>query len=183
MTPEIAVILQRASARRTMLAGLLDALPLEYWERRAPGDAWSVRDHVAHLAVVDRPFLPLLAEAAGGAFDCWLGGRERGALIRTREANMDSMAGLEIGALRAALGRARADVEGALSALPAAACDMLVHIPDATGPWGEPVALPLRNYLVSWAEHDGVHEAAIRRAILTLPDLVTVMFVRAARSG
>lgn len=183
MTPEIAVIVQRASARRQVLEGLLDALPGEYWEQRAPGDSWSVRNHVEHLATVDRPLVSLLEDAHRGATECWLGGPGAGALLDAREAGMVALAGVEARELRLLLRRERAAVESALAALPPSACDCTVRIAGAIGSGGEPAAWPLRTYLASWAEHDGLHEAAIRVAIAAPPDLATVMLLRAARSG
>lgn len=183
MIPEVAVIARRAAARRAMLDGLLDAIPTSYWEQRAPGDAWSVRNHLEHVATADRPLLALLEEARRGTGEAWLGGPEPGAFLRARDEAMTEVSALPIGDLRDLLCASRAAVETALATLPFAACECAVRVAGAEDRWGMPVAWPLRTYLASWAGHDGLHEAAIRNAITSPPDLVTIMQARRGGSG
>lgn len=183
MIPEVAVIARRAAARRAMLDGLLDAIPPSFWEYCAPEDAWTVRNHVEHVATADRPLLALLEEARWGTGEAWLGGPEPGAFLRERDEAMTEVSALTIGDLRELLRVSRAAVEAALATLPFAACECMVRVAGTEDRWGMPVEWTLRTYLASWAAHDGLHEAAIRTAITSPPNLVAIMQARRGGSG
>jgi hypothetical protein len=178
MTPETAVLLQRAAARRLILEGLLDSIPPDSWERQAPGDAWSARSHLAHLATIDELVLPIVRQASDGNPVLWLGGPEPGDLELKRTAALVSVAGASTAQLRAAMSATRETVARAVGSLPQHALERLVRMARTEDGWSVPAAWPLRTYLAGWAEHDGVHEEAIRRAMTAPPDFSTVALIR-----
>ena len=161
-----------------MLEGLLDSIPATYWERQASDDAWSARDHLRHLATIDDLVLPLVQNACAGCAVMWLAGPEPGDPERQRMAAMDSVAGASTAELRARMSASREAVTGAVSQLPHDALERLVRMASSANSRGRLQEWPLRTYLAGWAEHDTVHEGAIRRAMTAPPDLSAVALVR-----
>ena len=76
----------------------------------------------------------------------------------------------------------REAVVAALLAVRVETLEREVRVAGVLTPWGEPHASSLRTHLTGWAgQHDGEHEAAIRRAIETPPD-VTALTLAARRA-
>ena len=183
--PEMRTLVERAAARRHVLEGLIASVPEDYWERQATGDAWTALDHVRHVATVDG-MLVELAEAAGRpGEELWVGGtQDAGALEGRRVALMEGVGEQGIDELVATMWESREAAVEALLALPVEALDREVRVAGVVTPWGEPHVFTLRAYLAAWAEHDGEHEAAIRRAIETPPDVTALtLAARRARRG
>ena len=180
--PEVRTLVERAAARRHVLEGLIASVPDDYWDRQASDDAWTALDHVRHVATVDG-MLVELAEAAGRPGEgLWVGGtRDAAALEGRRVGLMDGVREESVGELAETMRESREAAVEALLALPAAALEREVRVAGVLTPWGEPHAFSLRAYLTAWAEHDGEHEAAIRRAIETPPD-VTALTLAARRT-
>jgi hypothetical protein len=157
---------------------LLDSIPATYLERQAPDDRWSARNHLQHLATIDDLVLPLVQQAGAGNAVLWLAGPEPGDLERQRTAATDSVARASTDELRARMLVSREAVAGAVSRLPQLALERLVLTAGTEDGWSTPTEWSLRTYLAGWAEHDTVHEVAIRRAITAPPDLATVALMR-----
>lgn len=76
----------------------------------------------------------------------------------------------------------RARLVALLGQLGARHMEARVFVAGVVDGWGEPVAWELRRYLAAIPEHDSEHEAAIRRAVSSAPDLSAVAVAqRAAR--
>ena len=183
--PEMRTLVERAATRRHVLEGLIASVPDEYWERRAPGDDWTALDHVRHVATVDAMVVELV-EAAERPGELWAGGvREADELEARRTALMDGVRDRDIHELVATMRESREAAVGALLALSQGALDREVRVAGVLTPWGEPHASSLRVHLGGWAaEHDREHEAAIRRAIETPPDLTALtLAARRARAN
>ena len=173
MLPEIRVLIERAEMRRAALEGLLEAVPGDYWDRRAPEDEWSAVEHLRHVATVDDLLVSLLREVESGLDEVWLaGGAPSG---DDRIAAMRSVEGLSVEELAGRMRGARQRAARQVGRLGQVALETAVIMPGAVDAWGMPVRWPLRRYLVAWVEHDDVHGTAIRRAISTPPDLSTIM--------
>lgn len=171
LVPEVRTLLERAEARRLVLEGLIASVPREYWERRAPEDAWSAFDHFCHLATIDSFLSELLAAAAEAGQSLWVAGTSDARELEARRIlMMESVTALGITELREAMRQSRAVTVEALQALPPESLGRDVRVAGVDSPWGEPRVFALRAYLTLWAEHDSDHEGAIRRAIETPPD-------------
>ena len=171
LVPEVRTLLERAEARRLVLEGLIASVPREYWERRAPEDAWSAFDHFCHLATIDSFLSELLAAAAEAGQILWVAGTSDARELEARRIlMMESVTALGIPELREAMRQSRAVTVEALQALPPESLGRDVRVAGVDSPWGEPRVFALRAYLTLWAEHDSDHEGAIRRAIETPPD-------------
>lgn len=182
MLPELRVLVERAEARRASLDGLLDALPADYWSRVAAGEAWSIHDQVAHLAGSEALIGGMLREVVGGAARVWVGGTEDArALLEFRQRALEVWAGAGVDSLRAATSDARMALNEGVAALQQGQLECTVHVAGAVDRWGEPLAWPLRQYLAAWTAHDPEHEASIRRAMTTPPDLSTVALTQRRR--
>lgn len=182
MLPELQVLLERAAARRAMLDGLLDVIPVEDWERRADGDAWSIENHVQHLASVEALTIETIDAVRAGAAEVWAGGSERlTELLEARALAMAEVADLEAGDLRARMAESRAAMNAAVGSLQPPHLDATVRISGVVDSWGRPVGMSLRAYLRAWPEHDLEHDGAIRRALQARPDLSTAALVRRAQ--
>lgn len=180
--PEVQVLLERARSARLSLDGLLDVLPADYWSRAAPGSRWDVRDQLAHVASADDLLHDLLRTVAAGHETAWLGGTQDATeLLSLREAPQTTFAGLPLEALRCRIVDARAAVESTLPSLDLWMLEANVSIAGAVDRWGEPLRWGLRAYLATWAHHDSAHEADIRAAIATTPDLSTVALTQRRR--
>jgi hypothetical protein len=180
MEPEQRVFVERARARRWQLEALVAAIPEGYWDRRAPGDDWSARDHLAHLATVDQLVVELLDALRQGQ-QAWLGGPEPAALERRREDARLRVRGEPTGVLLATMRAERGRALAALRSSPATLLDGTVRVASVLDAWGRATSWSLRAYLASWIEHDDLHAEAIRRAITVPPDLSTVLLARRAR--
>lgn len=184
--PEMRTLVERAATRRHVLEGLIASVPDEYWERRAPGDDWTALDHVRHVATVDAMMVELVEAAERPGEELWAGGaREADELEARRTELMDGVRDQDIHALVATMRESREAAVGALLALSQGALDREVRVAGVLTPWGEPHASSLRVHLGGWAaEHDREHEAAIRRAIETPPDLTALtLAARRARGN
>ena len=95
-------------------------------------------------------------------------------LLVQREAPLARMADLSRAELRQATAESRSAVESAAGGIDASMLEAGVFIAGAVDRWGAPVRWGLREYLASWAAHDSAHEADIRAALATPPDLSTV---------
>ena len=169
--PEVQTLVARAAARRLVLDGLIAAIPDDYWERRAPGDAWSASDHLRHLATIDGFLGALLETAAASGQALWVAGTHDAAELEAQRAEMmDAVSDRNAGELRLAMHESRAMTVVALQALRPESLGRDIRIAGVTSPWGEPKVFELRAYLSVWAEHDGDHESGIRHAIETPPD-------------
>lgn len=176
MHPVLRVLLDRADARRGSLLGLAEAVPGDYWARTAPGDAWSAWEHFAHALSADELLLPVLERSRSGRGPIDLGAGDSFAF--EREAALRRLAALDFrDAVARAAGWRRRLVE-ALSDFEPTQLERPLLIPGVRSAWGEPLAVSLYGYLEQWAAHDGVHEAAIREAMLTPPDLSAVMLAK-----
>ena len=178
-------LVERAAARRHVLEGLIASVPDSYWDRQASDDAWTALDHVRHVATVDSMLVELAGAAGRLGEELWVGGtRYTATLEGLRVGLMDGVGEQSVGDLAETMRESRAAAVEGLLALPAAALEREVRVAGVLTPWGEPHAFTLRAYLTAWAEHDGEHEAAIRRAIETPPDATALsLAARRIRSG
>lgn len=182
MLPELRVLVERAEARRASLDGLLDALPADYWGRVAAGEAWSIQDQVAHLAGSEALIGGMLREVASGAARVWVGGtQDPGALLDFRQRALEVWAGEPTESLRQAAAESRRALKEGVAQLQHGHLECTVYVAGAVDRWGEPLAWPLRQYLGAWTAHDPEHEASIRRAMTTPPDLSTVALTQRRR--
>lgn len=182
MLPELRVLLERAEARRASLDGLLDALPVEYWGRVAAGEMWSIQEQVAHLAGSEALIGGMLREVASGAARVWVGGTDDAtALLGFRQRDLDVWVGAGVESLRQAAVDARKALNEGVAQLQHGHLECTVHVAGAVDRWGELLAWPLREYLDAWTAHDPGHEASIRRAMTTPPDLSTVALTQRRR--
>src|SRR5512141_1099719 len=92
MLAEVRVLLERSAARRLTLEGLLDALPADYWDRAAAGEAWSIRQHVGHLAGADEMMSELVEDVLSGAASAWVGRTEDPAMLASMRQRSVSVA-------------------------------------------------------------------------------------------
>jgi len=164
--------------RRASLEDLLAAIPEDYWDRRPPGDEWTAAAHLRHVATVDDLLVEVLAAAKAGAEEVILGGSNAGGSDDARTDAMRSVEGLSIEQLIRRMRDSRAGAIARIGRLGGAGLESMVLFPGAVDAWGTPLRWPLRSYLASWVEHDGVHAEAIRAAVSTPPDLATVMLTR-----
>ncbi len=184
--PEVRTLFERAAARRHVLEGLIASVPDDFWARRAADDDWTALDHVRHVATFEGIVIELADAARRPGEELWVGNaREAAALEARRIRLMEGVAEQGITELAATMRASREAAVEALAALPQAALDREVRIAGATAPLGAPHTFTVRACLAIWAEHDGEHEAAIRRAIETPPDLtaLTLAARRARGSG
>ena len=181
--PEMRTLVERAAARRHVLEGLIASVPEDYWDRRAPDDAWTALEHVRHVATVDAMVVELLEAAERPEEELWAGGvRDVAELEARRVELMEAVRDQDIHELVVTMRESREAVVVALLAIRVEALDREVRVAGVVTPWGEPHASSLRAHLTGWAgQHDGEHEAAIRRAIETPPD-VTALTLAARRA-
>lgn len=181
MLPEVRVFLERAGARRQSLFGLVEAIPPAYWPRTAPGDAWSARNHLEHVATADDFLGSLILDIVRGA-EPWLAGTAdpRGLLFARAEA-MQRFESLPLEALLDAMAGARSMLVESLARLEPAHLLGPVFFAGHVSAWGEPLPITFSSYLDAWSAHDTAHEAAIRDAVSTPPDLVAVAMARRLR--
>ena len=179
MLPEVRVILERAATHRTSLEGLLDAVPNDYWDRRAPGEAWSAHDHLAHVATIDVLTSQTLSEILEGVRVAWLAGTTVPAqLAARREASLQEVQTATPQALRERMRQTRAELARVVRSLDSASLESNICVAGVLDAWGQPVAFGVRRYLAGLPDHDTGHELAIRRAITAAPDLSTVALTR-----
>jgi len=184
MLPEVRVIVERAAARRASLEGLIEAIPADYWARRATGEAWSAHDHLAHVAGIDALTSETLTQILGGERAAWIAGATTPEMLATRrEALLDEAAGMAVAALRERMRETRAELVELLAGLDTGHLEVTVLVAGVVDAWGEPLAVGLRRYLASLPEHDTEHEHAIRQAISAPPDLSAVALTRRLSGG
>jgi DinB superfamily len=182
MLPEVRVLIERAAARRFALEGLLDAIPADYWARSAPGDAWPVRGHVEHLATIEEMVAETVRAINSGDREAWAGGASTVQALGERRGSLMAAVGASSnGQLRERMASSRNDLAWSLAALEPAHLDAGVLVAGIVDTWRQPVRFTLRQYLSSWPEHDVEHDASIRRALATTPDLSTAALVRRAQ--
>ncbi len=156
--PEVHSLLGRAATGRFQLLSLVDVLEEPHFRLRAEGDAWTVHDHLAHVAAVDGITTEIVASVSAQPLDLtpFLALREPRRLAFL-DADHEPVA---------ALARTRETMTATLAALDPSALSSAVVFPAADA-WAQPVAMQLRSYLVEWAIHDRLHEASIREAVRT----------------
>ena len=173
--PEIRTLVERAAARRQVLEGLIESVPDDYWERQASGDAWSALDHLRHVATVDAMLVELVEAAQDPDEELWAGKTSDAEVLEARRvALMDRVREQPVETLLETMLESRAGAVEAVLGMSVETLDREVRVAGVQTAWGEPQAFPLRSYLAVWAEHDGEHEAAIRQAIETPPDVTTL---------
>ncbi|MEO9254213.1 MAG: DinB family protein [Tepidiformaceae bacterium] len=183
MLPEIRTFVERAIAHRQLLDDLLDVIPDEYWLRRAIGEDWNARNHLEHVATADDLLDGDLERVIAGSPQIWLGGNADAAVLgELRRGAIDAVADESIRGLREQMARGRERTLASLGQLRSVHLETAVFVPGLMTAWGEPFRLPLREYLAAWPSHDSEHEAAIRRAITSPPDLSAVALTRRKRS-
>lgn len=176
MHPVLRVLVERAAAKRTSLLGLASVVPDGYWTRSSLGDAWTARQHLAHALTSDDGVAAFIGTAAEQ------GRAEPGIDIEaSRSAAMERGAALPLPELIALAEAGRTSLVKVLAALGPADLERQLVVPRVATAWGEPVTITLYRYLEQWAAHDGVHEAAIREAIATSPDLTAIAMTRRRR--
>lgn len=180
--PEVRVLLERAAARRSSLDGLLDALPGDYYDRVAQGEAWSIREQVVHLAASEEMLTTLIGEVTHGASRAWVGGtQDLATLLELRARPLHEFAAPGMSELRLLVSSARAGLTSRIAALGAGHLDATVCVAGVVNRWGEPLSWTLREYLATWTAHDPEHEASIRLAMTTPPDLSAVALAQRRR--
>jgi hypothetical protein len=181
MLPEVRVFFERAGARRQSLLGLVTAIPSAYWLRTAPGDAWSARNHLEHVATADTFLDHIVTTLVDGA-EAWLAGTaDPRDLLAARAEAMRSFDGVPLDAILEAMTAARTRLAQSLAVLERSHLLAPVFIAGHVSAWGEPRAITFGSYLDAWAAHDSAHESSIRDAVSTPPDLVTVALTRRLR--
>ncbi len=181
MLPEVRVFLERANARRQSLLGLAAVIPEGYWPRTAPGDLWSARNHLEHVASADAFLEDMVASLVAGT-ETWLARTtDPGDLVSVRAAAMAALAPLPVDDLVSAMGESRVALAASLALVDRAHLLAPVFVAGYVSAWGEPRPVAFSSYLDTWAAHDGAHELAIRDALSTPPDLVAVAMARRLR--
>lgn len=181
MLPEVRVFFERANARRQSLLGLAAVIPDAYWPRTAPGDLWSARNHLEHVASADAFLQDIVASLVSGT-ETWLAGTsDLSALLLARARAMAVLEPLPLQRLVEAMDDGRAALTASLARLNRSHLLAPVFVAGHVSAWGEPRAITFGSYLDAWAAHDSAHELAIREAVSTPPDLVTVALTRRLR--
>ena len=161
---------------------MLDALPDDYWGRVAQGESWSIRDQLAHLAVSDGMLATLIDEVMTGASRAWVGGTEDAStLLELRVTPLRELEAIGTSELGLLVSSRRAELTGRLAGLEAQHLDVVVYVAGVVDRWGEPLSWRLREYLAAWTAHDPEHEASVRRAMTTPPDLSAVALTQNRR--
>ncbi|MCY3645759.1 MAG: DinB family protein [Chloroflexi bacterium] len=183
--PEIRTLVERGAARRQVLEGLIESVPDDYWERQDSGDAWTALDHLRHVATVDQMLVELVEAAQESDEELWAGKTDNVEVLEARRvALMDKVREQSVDTLVETMRESRARAVGTVLGMTVETLDREVRVAGALNEWGEQLAFPLRGYLAVWVEHDGEHEAAIRRAIATPPDVTTLtLAARRARES
>ncbi len=180
--PELRVLVERAAAHRAALESLLDVIPADYLPNRGPGDGWSVRNHLEHLATVEDFVVETLETVEGGAAEAWAANEPTLArLLERRSQRMAAVENFAVGDLRARMASSRQSLVLRLSALDPARLETPVMVAGLVDAWGQPRRFSLREYLRSWPDHDVEHAFAIRAAISTRPDLSVAAMARRRR--
>lgn len=177
MIPVVRVLAERAEARRGTLLTLAEVVPADYWRRRESDDAWPAHTHLAHALSADSLFARFLA----GLIDITVEFEfDPEVLLVERQAAIDQATDMAFDELFE-LGRSgRTAVLRALGALTPGSLETTLVMRGASR-WGQPASFTVYQYLEQWAGHDSGHEAAIRAAIATSPDLSAVAHVRRMR--
>lgn len=178
MIPVVRVLIGRAAARRESLLALVDVVPADYWSRTAPGESWSAHRHLLHALSAEDALEGLLQNINEGSGPLAL---EAAALYAEREAAIEAAGALELGSLieRSALARER--TVRLLADLTPASIERTLVVAMPPGSWPAQSVMAAYAYLEQWAAHDAGHEAAIRDAISTPPDLSAVAHARRIR--
>ena len=174
MNPVVRVLFDRAQGRRLQLLQLADSIPEDYWARHAPGDSWAARHHLVHTLSADELVERTLREASSGAVDTE-------ALLRERSAAIERGLELDVAALLKFAAEARQSLGQALERLAPEALGRPAFVVASSNQWSEPVVVSVVEYLGQWSKHDADHEAAIRSAIATTPDLTAIALSRRPR--
>jgi hypothetical protein len=142
-------------------------VPGDFWARREPGEEWTARNHLEHLATADA-LLRETIDATGRRADLDVSYIERRAQL------MGSVEGASLAELRERMETERSATIASLARFDALLLDDRVLIPGAVDSFGQGIAVPLRTMFTAWAEHDTGHEVAIRTAITTHPDAASL---------
>lgn len=184
MLPEVRTFIERADAHRRSLEGLIEAVPEDYWERRADADAWTAHNHLEHLATIEDLLAEDLDRVIAGVGVLWIGGSPDAAVLeRRRTAAMAEVAALPVEDLAERMSTARQHAGNRLALLTPQALEVRVMVPGVVDLWGQPLGLLLREYLAAWPTHDSEHEAAIRRAMTRPPDMSAVALTQKRLQG
>lgn len=163
VNPEVRMLAERASARRLALLGLVEVVPGDYWSRREPGEPWTARNHLEHVATADA----LLRDAIAAACT----GEPLSVPYEARRAHlMTEVAPAQLAGVLERMTWERSLTTRALDRLPGEALDAVLMLPGVVDQFGRATAWPLRQLLTAWAEHDTVHEHGIRLAVTAPPD-------------
>ncbi len=180
MNPVVRMLVQRAEARRYGLLELAMVIPEDYLSRRAQGDEWSARVHFVHALLTDRA-VTLIVRAIAEGVDADHLGAVMESMIADRSAEIRSAEAQPTSGLVDASVADRANLYRELTRLTPAHLDAVLPVSGARNSWGQPLGISLVQYLEQWCHHDSGHEAAIRRAMATSPDLSTVALTRRLR--
>jgi Mycothiol maleylpyruvate isomerase N-terminal domain len=181
MLLEVRTLAGRAIASRVQLDDLLDVVPAGHWQRSEPGAAWTARNHLEHLATVDRSLEADIERTREG--DSWIGGSADAAAFRAARAEaIARLSDHKEGELRTLMQNARRGVTLALGRIGPNQLETRLFVPGMPDRWGQPASVSLREYLVSWANHDREHADAIRRAVTTPPDLSAAALAMSRRN-
>jgi DinB family protein len=168
--PVLRVLVERAAARRVSLLGLVSVIPEGFWVRRVPGDDWSAREHLVHALTADDAVAEFIA-----------GSPENADLEAARAVAMTQGAELPMKELLELAAKGRSRLIEVLFTMTPVDLERALPIPGAVNAWGERLSITVFQYLEQWAAHDAVHEAAIREAIATPPDLTAIAMTRRRR--
>lgn len=175
MLATVRVFLERADGARFRLLDLAAAVPEELLARQAQADEWPARTHLGHALTSDGPvatfverFLSPEAEPER-LFEQVLAERAS-AIAAAQECSVEELVDLAA--------RERRRLISGLSSVRPAHLERTMTVPGLRDAWGQPHAVSLAGYLRAWCQHDLEHEAAIREAIRTTPDLSAAALVQ-----
>jgi hypothetical protein len=175
MNPVVRVFAERASARRTSLLGIAGVVPLDFWHRRALGHEWNAHQHLAHALTADHGATKLIRRFAAARHPLETTMDD---LLSIRAEAMAGMADLDIADLVERSQPLRVELHAVLSSLTPADLDQTLLRVQSPSQWSPSVSVTLHAYLDQWSIHDVEHEAAIRVAIATTPDLSAADHIR-----
>ncbi|MGE0601380.1 MAG: maleylpyruvate isomerase N-terminal domain-containing protein [Dehalococcoidia bacterium] len=177
MNRVVRVFAERAVARRESLLELVSVVPEDSWSRNAPGEPWDAFHHLAHALSADNgvsEVLPAFTRTAARTIPVV-------ELLSRRESTIESAVALDLDQLLAQGAAARRQVLVTLEDLEQSDLECAALFIDQRSPWSQPAPITLFAYLEQWSHHDAEHEAAIRAAISTPPDLSAVAHTRRLR--
>ena len=162
-------IIEKLAKERTRLEERYRALPAdqvtcECTESQTPGEApWSAKDHIAHLAMIERAFQGMIRRALDGADNpVGFGGRSTGdimaAVHRGNQDNVDEHRDDDLDTLFADLDAARADTLALIESL----TDEQLASPLPGAPWNDGT---IGGVLITNAHHAQQHWAWVEEGL------------------